>query len=101
MRRPRTREAYWIGIRRWPSWMKMITVTATIAMITNTAIDVRFGLLTMFATAAGACEQVQELEDRVALEEDVELLAIDARDGHDGQEPEDDQDPQDVEDPTP
>ena len=21
MRRPRTRLAYWIGIRRWPSWM--------------------------------------------------------------------------------
>ena len=21
MRRPRTRDAYWIGIRRWPSWM--------------------------------------------------------------------------------
>jgi hypothetical protein len=21
IRRPRTRDAYWIGIRRWPSWM--------------------------------------------------------------------------------
>src|SRR5215210_759035 len=33
MRRPRTRLAYWIGIRRWPSWIAMITATDTIAMI--------------------------------------------------------------------
>ena len=25
IRWPRTRLAYWIGIRRWPSWTKMIT----------------------------------------------------------------------------
>ena len=29
MRRPTIRFAYWIGIRRWPSWMK--TIAATIA----------------------------------------------------------------------
>ena len=38
MRRPMTRLAYWIGIRRWPSWMK------TIAAITASA---RNGIITL------------------------------------------------------
>src|SRR4029078_13510232 len=35
MRRPRTRLAYWTGMRRWPSWMEMITATAEIARMAN------------------------------------------------------------------
>src|SRR3954466_3816104 len=31
MRRPITRLAYWIGIRRWPSWMKTTAATTAIA----------------------------------------------------------------------
>ena len=38
MRRPITRLAYWIGIRRWPSWMN------TIAAITPSA---RNGMMTL------------------------------------------------------
>ena len=37
MRRPMTRLAYWIGIRRWPSWMKTtaaITARATKGIMT-------------------------------------------------------------------
>ena len=35
MRRPRTRLAYWTGIRRWPSLMKTTAATTTMATITN------------------------------------------------------------------
>src|SRR6187399_3658930 len=31
MRRPRTRLAYWMGMRRWPSWMNTMAATTTIA----------------------------------------------------------------------
>ena len=32
MRRPITRLAYWIGMRRWPSWMKTIAAMTASAM---------------------------------------------------------------------
>src|SRR6186713_257629 len=31
MRRPLTRDAYWMGMRRWPSWMNTIDETTTMA----------------------------------------------------------------------
>ena len=47
IRRPRTREAYWTGIRRWPSLMKTIAATATIATTTK----------------QHACDRVRALEE--------------------------------------
>src|SRR5438034_4311452 len=32
IRVPRTRFAYWTGMRRWPSWMKMIAAITAMAM---------------------------------------------------------------------
>ena len=46
-------------------------------------------------------EEVQQAEQRVALEEGVELRPVDARDRHGGQHPEDDEQPQDDQDPAP
>ena len=54
MRRPRTREAYWIGIRRWPSWMKMITATAEMPRMANRTKRARSGLLMNAVSAPGA-----------------------------------------------
>ena len=49
MRRPMTRLAYWIGIRRWPSW------TNTIAAITASATNGIMTLKTGSALVAHAC----------------------------------------------
>jgi len=54
IRRPRTRDAYCTGIRRCPSWTKMITATAAIARMANSRILARSGLVMKPASAPGA-----------------------------------------------
>ena len=52
--RPRTRLAYWTGIRRWPSWMYTITATATRATIAKATNAIASGLAKNACIALGA-----------------------------------------------
>ena len=53
MRRPRTRLAYWMGMRRWPSWMYTMAATAPMPRMANAMPAPRSGVRRKSATPLG------------------------------------------------